>query len=38
MKSQGKEEMRAVEDFVSRASTEKEFKQDGGCTVGSHLK
>ena len=36
MKSQGKEEMRAVEDFVSRASSEKVFKQDSGCTVCSH--
>ena len=28
-------QIRAVEDFVSRASSEKVFKQDGGCTVCS---
>ena len=28
--------MRAVEDFVSRASLEKVLKQDAGCTVCSH--
>ena len=36
LKSQGEEEMRAVEDFVSRASSEKVFKQHGGCTVCSY--